>query len=100
MNIYYILILIIITYFTIIYIGHDKTKNSKEVIIDVRTRKEWLRNHKPRAINIPYYRLNQLDLPKETKLVLYCNSGRRAKIGKEILKKHGYKNVTVDLHAF
>jgi rhodanese-related sulfurtransferase len=100
MNIYYILILLIITYFTVIHMGYNKKQNSKEVLIDVRSRKEWLRNHKHGAINIPYNKLDQLYLPKETKLVLYCNSGRRAKIGKEILKKHGYKNVTVDLHAF
>ena len=98
--IYYILILLIITYFTVIYMSDKKTQISKEVIIDVRSRKEWLINHKSDAINIPYYKLNELDLPKETKLVLYCNSGRRAKIGKEILEKRGYKNVIVDLHKF
>lgn len=98
--IYYILILLISTYFTVIYMGDKKTQISKEIIIDVRSRKEWLINHKSGAINIPYYKLNELDLPKETKLVLYCNSGRRAKIGKEILEKRGYKNVIVDLHKF
>lgn len=89
------LILIILTYFTVIYMGHNKTQSNKEVIIDVRTLTEWLINHKPGAIHIPYYRLNELDLPKETKIVLYCNSGRRATIGKETLEKRGYKNVRV-----
>ena len=94
------LILLIITYFTVIYIGHTKIQSNKEVTIDVRTRKEWLINHKPGAIHIPYNKLDQLNMPKETKLVLYCNSGRRAKIGKKILEKRGYKNVIVDLREF
>jgi phage shock protein E len=97
---YYILILLIIIYFTVIHMGYKKTQSSKEVIIDVRTRKEWLLNHKQGAIHIPYNRLNELDMPKETKLVLYCNSGRRAKIGKETLEKRGYKNVIVAHYEF
>jgi rhodanese-related sulfurtransferase len=97
---YYILILLIIIYFTVIHMGYNKTQSSTEVLIDVRTRTEWLINHKPGAIHIPYNRLNELELPKETKLVLYCNSGRRAKIGKEILEKRGYKNVIVEFHEF
>jgi rhodanese-related sulfurtransferase len=80
--------------------GYNKTQSSKEIIIDVRTRKEWLINHKRGAIHIPYNKLDKLDMPKETKLVLYCNSGRRAKIGKRILEKRGYKNVIVDLREF
>ncbi len=80
--------------------GYKKTQSSKEVIIDVRTRKEWLLNHRSGAIHIPYYKLNELDIPKETKLVLYCNSGRRAKIGKETLEKRGYKNVIVAHYEF
>ncbi len=90
------LILFIITYFTVIYMGYNKIQSNKEVIIDVRTRTEWLINHKPGAIHIPYNRLTELDLPKETKLVLYCNSGKRAKIGKIILEKRGYTNVIID----
>jgi hydroxyacylglutathione hydrolase len=97
---YYILILFIIIYFTAIHTGYNKTQISKEVLIDVRSRTEWLINHKPGAIHIPYYKLDQLDMPKETKLVLYCNSGRRAKIGKVILEKRGYTNVIVEFHEF
>jgi hypothetical protein len=93
--IYYLLILLIITYFTLIYIIPKQTQTDKEVLIDVRSKTEWLLNHKPDAIHIPYYQLNELDLPKATKLVLYCNSGRRATIGKKILEKRGYTNITV-----
>ncbi len=73
------------------------TKQQKplHLLIDVRTKQEWLRNHLPNSINIPYDRLDTLDVDKDTKLVVYCNSGKRATIGKETLEKLGYRNVEV-----
>jgi phage shock protein E len=97
MWIYYFLIISLITYSVIIYIKPTKKQSieNKEVIIDVRSKTEWDLGHHPDAIHIPYYNLNELDYPKATKLVLYCNSGRRATLGKQTLEKSGYTNVAV-----
>jgi rhodanese-related sulfurtransferase len=93
-SIYYVLLLIII-YFIIKY-SLDK---NKRLIIDVRTKEEWDINHYPNAIHIPYNELNKLNVEKDTQIILYCNTGRRAKIGKEILIKSGYKAIKIiNLH--
>ncbi len=65
------------------------------ILIDVRTKQEWLRNHLPNSINIPYDQLDTLDVDRATKLVVYCNSGKRATIGKRTLEKLGYEDVEV-----
>ncbi len=74
---------------------HKTYKKPSQLLIDVRTEQEWLRNHLPNSINIPYEQLDTLDVDKDTKLVVYCNSGRRANIGKETLESLGYRNVDV-----
>ena len=84
----------------LIYKTKPNTQNKtykmlSQLLIDVRTKQEWLRNHLPNSINIPYDRLDTLDVDKDTKLVVYCNSGKRATIGKETLEKLGYRNVEV-----
>jgi phage shock protein E len=72
----------------------NKTK-PQQLLIDVRTRPEWLRNNLSNSINIPYDQLHTLNVDRATKLVVYCNSGKRAKIGKETLEKLGYSDVDV-----
>ena len=72
----------------------NRTRPS-ELLIDVRTNPEWLRNHLPNSINIPYDQLKSLNVDRGTKLVVYCNSGKRATIGKETLERLGYGNVEV-----
>jgi phage shock protein E len=69
--------------------------NSK--IIDVRTEKEYKLGHLKNAINIPYTeikeKIKEYVWDKEEKIILYCQSGRRAGIAEKILKEMGYKNV-------
>ncbi len=89
--IYYGFILLIL-YFIINYYFNK----NKELIIDVRTEDEWKQYHHPGAINIPYKKIDNLDIDKETDIILYCNSGRRAKIARDSLTKLGYKNVKVN----
>lgn len=95
----YLSILVFIIFGVLIYRGVQrptKTKpKPKQLLIDVRTKPEWLRNHLPNSINIPYDQLDTLDVDRGTKLVLYCNSGKRATIGKETLERLGYGNVEV-----
>jgi rhodanese-related sulfurtransferase len=77
----------------------EERKNGKEkfFLIDVRTEEEHKEGHIPGTdLNIPHDKIESIKniiQNKETKLILYCRSGRRSQIAKETLKKLGYKNV-------
>lgn len=67
------------------------------VIIDVREEHEWKAGHLEGAILIPHERIGD-ELPKiisdrQTKIYLYCRSGRRTGIAYETLRKAGYGNL-------
>jgi phage shock protein E len=93
MNIYnsiYYVVLLIAVYFVIKY-----TFYKNEIIIDVRTKEEYNKSHIPNAINIPYDSIDTYKAAKDTKIILYCNTGRRAKIARDTLIKLGYTNVNL-----
>ena len=66
-------------------------------VIDVRTNTEWDMGHYPLAIHIPIADiLNELPkrVPdKQAKLLFYCNTSTRARVGAEKAQSLGYKNV-------
>ncbi len=65
-------------------------------IIDVRDPEEFQMRHVQGAINIPIYEVESLKdeiKDKESILLLYCKTGKRSKIVKEILAQSGYRNV-------
>lgn len=72
------------------------------VVVDVRTPGEFAGGHLERAINIPIDELDArlteldraLDGDRSKKLVVYCASGRRSGIAKDLLEKKGYGAVT------
>ena len=71
-----------------------KRENAK--IIDVRTPEEYQEKHIDGAINIPIYEVENLksEIRDEDEVILlYCKTGKRSKIVKEILTQNGYKNV-------
>jgi rhodanese-related sulfurtransferase len=67
---------------------------TKPLLIDVRTEKEYANGHVPGAINIPHKKLEQrlaeLSGVKNSQVVLYCRSGKRAGIAKGILEENGF----------
>lgn len=68
------------------------------VIIDVRSESEFNSGHVQGALLMPYDRIgsligNQVS-DKETDIILYCRSGRRAGIAKKTLESLGYTSVT------
>lgn len=70
----------------------------KPIIIDVREPAEYAAGHVNGALNIPPAQImagvkKLADLPKNTQLVLYCNSGSRSNVAKNILQSMGYTNV-------
>jgi phage shock protein E len=68
------------------------------VVIDVRSEAEFQERHLPGAINIPLGQLRDeiaRHAPnQEQAILLHCLSGGRSGIGKGVLKRMGYGNVS------
>ncbi|NMA70166.1 MAG: FAD-dependent oxidoreductase [Desulfitobacterium sp.] len=67
------------------------------LLVDVRTSREYARDHVEGAINIPLDELrDRLDeLDREKLLVLYCQMGLRGYIAQRILKPKGYRSLNI-----
>lgn len=66
------------------------------LLIDVRTPEEYRENHIEGAVNIPVYEIDNIknEIIDPNKVILvYCKTGKRSKIVKQILIQNGYKNV-------
>lgn len=68
------------------------------VVLDVRTAAEFAAGHVPGAVNIAYdqleARIAEIDAARDTDIVVYCRSGRRAGIAIDVLEKAGFKNLS------
>lgn len=68
-----------------------------DVVLDVRTNIEYNIGHYPEAVHIPTAELKQKvrkAIPnKNTRILVYCNTGQRARMAAETLQNMGYKNV-------
>ena len=61
-----------------------------KLIVDVRTREEYVKNHIKGAINIPLYDIEfYTDFLKDKEIFLYCDSGKRSKAAAEKLRDKG-----------
>lgn len=68
--------------------------NYFDFILDVRSEKEYQEGHYKNAINIPYKKISDnLNINKNSKILIYCRSGRRAKIALDKLKSYGFSNL-------
>jgi rhodanese-related sulfurtransferase len=67
------------------------------IILDVRTRDEYSSGHIDTALNLPHdeleRRLGEIPGNKSSEIVVYCRSGKRAKVAEDILVNKGYKNI-------
>lgn len=67
------------------------------LVVDVRSEAEYKQGHLENALNIPHTEVKEhLDRFPEDKsepVVVYCRSGRRSGIAKDVLQEHGYTNV-------
>ena len=70
---------------------------SPPIIIDVRTHDEYSAGHIDTAVNLPHdeleRRLSEIPGSKSGEIVVYCRSGKRARIAENILVEKGYTNV-------
>lgn len=66
-------------------------------IIDVRTTDEYREGHVREAINIPHDeiagRIAAYAPDRDTRIVLYCRSGRRSNIAEQALRQMGYRQI-------
>ncbi len=76
------------------------------IVIDVRTPEEFQLAHYKNAINIPHDQiekhLHELEKYKDKTIIVYCRSGRRSGIAKQILELNGFKNIVngINLNSF
>jgi rhodanese-related sulfurtransferase len=67
-----------------------------DVVLDVRTDLEYNLGHYSGAVHIPTAELIKRapkELPsKESQIIVYCNTGQRARAAAELLHAAGYKN--------
>ncbi|MDL2205628.1 rhodanese-like domain-containing protein [Eubacteriales bacterium OttesenSCG-928-N13] len=77
--------------------GIEAFKETKgAVLLDVRTKGEYLEGHIPGSINIDVGEIGKADLYIENKaapVYVYCYSGSRSGMAVTALKKMGYTNV-------
>ncbi len=68
-----------------------------DVVVDVRTKIEYNLGHYPEALHIPTASLQDqvetLIPDKKTRILIYCNTGQRARYATDLLRAKGYKNV-------
>ncbi len=68
------------------------------LVLDVRTAGEFAAGHVPGAVNIAYdqlaARIAEIDAARDTDIVVYCRSGRRAGIAIEVLEEAGFKSLS------
>lgn len=71
--------------------------SKKAILIDLRTPKEYESGHIKEAKNFPLQilmqEMNKSSISKDTPIILYCQSGIRAKNASKLLEKLGYKEV-------
>jgi rhodanese-related sulfurtransferase len=66
------------------------------ILIDVRTPSEYAVGHYPNAINHELDLMMQgvfPNLPLDTEIQVYCRSGNRSEMAKQLLERAGFKNI-------
>lgn len=62
------------------------------VLVDVREADEFRAGHIPGAVNAPLSAIEQVTLPKDKPLFVYCLRGTRSRRAVNRLKRMGYQN--------
>ena len=71
--------------------------DSGVLVVDVRSEEEFQSGHLEGALNVPHTEIEEnlavFGADKEKPIVVYCRSGRRSGIAKEVLEKNGFTSV-------
>lgn len=74
-----------------------KTKQDEILVLDVRTDEEYAKGHVPGAVHIPYDqlqgRIGEVKAREADRIVVYCESGRRAGKAEATLQEAGFAEV-------
>ncbi|BCO20235.1 rhodanese-like domain-containing protein [Alteromonas sp. McT4-15] len=75
----------------------ERVANNDWLLIDVRSPQEFAEGHIPGAINMPHENINDYvnDLKdhKDKPIIIYCRSGRRAKLAMKVLEELDFSEV-------
>jgi rhodanese-related sulfurtransferase len=74
-----------------------QSQNTEFVLVDVREQNEWNLGHIPGAVYIGRGVLEsnvEQRIPRESQVVLYCQSGNRSALAGFTMQQLGYMNVT------
>lgn len=75
-----------------------------DVVLDVRTKMEYNLGHYPEALHIPTGVLAdtvETIIPdKNTRILVYCNTGQRARYATDVLRAKGYKKVVYIIGSY
>jgi rhodanese-related sulfurtransferase len=74
-----------------------REQTATPLILDVRTAQEFQGGHVPGAVNIPHTeltaRFGEIEAARESGVVVYCESGRRAAAAADVLLGAGFEDV-------
>ena len=71
-------------------------KNHFKTILDVRSAEEWNQGHYPNAVHLPYDKITSKKVAKlKQPMLIYCKSGRRAKLAAEKMKQYGKTDLSI-----
>ena len=77
----------------------NKIKKDNALVIDVRTQTEWKIGHFKNTKHLPTSNIDEkntnriLGKNKQRNVIVYCNTGQRARRAAELFKSYGYENV-------
>ncbi|BFT31304.1 hypothetical protein D210916BOD24_24800 [Alteromonas sp. D210916BOD_24] len=75
----------------------ERVANKEWLLLDVRSTEEFAQGHIPGAMNIPFdeidHYLAELDTHKGKPIIIYCRSGRRARIAMKVLADLNFPDV-------
>jgi len=78
-------------------LGRLITSGNAPVIVDARSAYEYRQGHIPGAIHMPFWQsfflAHNFSAPRNRPVVIYCQHGPRAVVGKFALQRAGYTNV-------
>ena len=67
------------------------------LVLDVRSRAEFVRGHVPGAVHIPFWRLwlgtRAISAAPDDPIVIYCGHGPRARIAAAALRRRGFRRL-------
>lgn len=78
-------------------VAREMIENNENILIDVRTKREYDIMHIKNAINIPVEQLRICENEYKDKkgIIIYCSSGIRTKEAIRILNNFGYLNIYI-----